>query len=84
MRDDDPPRSGDAGHPASGDEVPGDERPASPARVGLGTQRSPDEPAWTRLLAPLRSEGAAFHALLAAAAVCGVFAAVVLIVRALG
>ncbi len=36
-----------------------------------------------RLLAPFRSEDAAFRLLLAIAAVCGVIAAAVLIVRAL-
>lgn len=63
-----------------------DERSSGPStseRVGLGTQRSDDEPAWTRLLTPLRSEDAAFRALLVVAAVCGAFAAVVLLVRAL-
>ena len=57
--------------------------PPVPARIALGSSRSPDEPAWTRLLAPLRSEDAAFRALLIVAAVCGTVAAVVVLVRAL-
>lgn len=52
-------------------------------RVGLGTARSAHEPSWTRLLAPFRSEDAAFRALLAVAAVCGTLAVVLLLVRAL-
>ena len=58
------------------------EAPAA-ARIALGSSRSPDEPAWTRLLAPLRSEDAAFRALLAVAAVCATIAVVVVLVRAL-
>lgn len=41
------------------------------------------EPAWMKLLAPLRSEDAAFRALIAVAGFCGVVIAAVLLVRAL-
>lgn len=62
---------------------PGPDEPDEPPRIALGTKRSPDEPAWTRLLAPLRSEDAAFRALLIVAAGGAVIAAVVLLIRAL-
>jgi hypothetical protein len=43
----------------------------------------PPPPAWTRLVAPLRSEAAAFRMVLVVAAVFVAFAAVVLLVRGL-
>lgn len=70
--------------PGHGDEDREATGPAATGRVSLGSPRSPDEPRWTRLLTPLRSEDAAFRALLAVAAVCGALAAVVLLVRGLG
>ena len=61
----------------------GEDDSETPPRIAIGSRRSPDEPAWTRLLAPLRSEGAAFRAVLVALAVCVAIAAVVLLARAL-
>ena len=44
--------------------------------------RTPDEPAWMRLIGPVRSEHAAFRAVLWAAGAALALAAVVVVVRA--
>ena len=64
--------------PGSGSDRDGDEPPGSPA--GDEEPRR-SEPAWTRLIAPLRSEDAAFRMVVWAACVALVFAAIVLLVR---
>ena len=51
--------------------MPDDERPPEP------------EPAWMKLLAPFRSEDAAFRVLIAVAVICAVIAGVVLLLRAI-
>ena len=65
--------------PASGDDRDGGGKPpGSPAGDEESHER---EPAWTRLIAPLRSEDAAFRMVVWAACAALVFAAVVLLVR---
>ena len=62
----------------SGDDRDGGQPPGSAAGNDEPPQR---EPAWTRLIAPLRSEDAAFRMVVWAACAALVFAAVVLLVR---
>jgi hypothetical protein len=62
--------------------VPGD--PGGPERDDDDAGPRGDEPAWMRLIAPLRSEDAAFRMVLWVAGVFLVLAAVVLLVRAIG
>jgi len=61
----------------------GDDRDGGePAGPTAGEAEPPQrEPAWTRLIAPLRSEDAAFRMVVWAACAALVFAAVVLLVR---
>jgi hypothetical protein len=72
--------------PASGDEAdgsapsrPGGQRAAEPGDEDQQARRS--EPAWTRLIAPLRSEDAAFRMVVWAACAALTVAAIVLLVR---
>ena len=64
--------------PASGSDRDGDQPPESPAG---DDEPGRSEPAWTRLIAPLRSEDAAFRMVVWAACAALVFAAIVLLVR---
>ena len=57
--------------------------PSQGASDGDAMQEKPPEPAWTRLIAPLRSEDAAFRMVVWAACAAVVFAAIVLLVRLL-
>ena len=71
--------------PAPGDEADGS-APSGPAPRAPGPgdedqQGRPSEPAWTRLIAPLRSEDAAFRMVVWAACAALALAAIVLLVR---
>ena len=62
------------------------ERPDDPPSQDPAAQdlipRQPDEPAWMRLIGPIRSEGAAFRAVAWLAGGAIAIAAIVLLVRA--
>ena len=64
--------------PDSGSDPDGGVPPGSPPGNDESSGR---EPAWTRLIAPLRSEDAAFRMVVWAACAALAFAAVVLLVR---
>lgn len=66
--------SGAPGRPERPDPTPPSDQELIPRR--------PDEPAWMRLLAPIRSEGAAFRTVAWVAGGAIVIAAVVLLARA--
>ena len=63
------------------DGPPGPQRPEGDGE-DPGSAVAQQEPAWTRLIAPLRSEDAAFRAVLWTAGAALALAAVVLVVRA--
>ena len=57
------------------------DEPASQGDPDAGPPQKPREPAWTRLIAPLRSEDAAFRVVVWAACAALALAAIVLLVR---